>query len=173
MPLPGAVLSSGEGGTQGGPALDTPNQTLASHTQHDQQRSGGHDEVGEANSNTENLEENNTAVGRGQNVVSTRNSSRGKVETVSMMTLTMISLFQETGPDFVMRNIPEYLSNSRFCDLDFLCSDNMVRLWRLQPVLLSFICSRLSLLTVVWLVQSPPSSEIFSEMSTSLAPGST
>ena len=90
-----------------------------------------------------------------------------------MMTLTMISLFQETGPDFVMRNIPEYLSNSRFCDLDFLCSDNMVRLWRLRPVLLSFICSRLSQLTVVWLVQSPPSSEIFSEMSTSPAPGST
>ena len=62
MPLPGAVLSSGEGGTQGGPALDTPNQTLASHTQHDQQRSGGHDEVGEANSKTENLEENNTTA---------------------------------------------------------------------------------------------------------------
>ena len=33
---------------------------------------------------------------------------------------------EETGPDFVIRNIPGYLTGSKYCDLDFLCADNVV-----------------------------------------------
>ena len=34
---------------------------------------------------------------------------------------------QETGPDFVIRNMEDYLTGSKFCDLAFICDDNLVR----------------------------------------------
>ena len=32
---------------------------------------------------------------------------------------------QETGPDFVIRNMEDYLTGSKFCDLAFICDDNL------------------------------------------------
>ena len=39
-----------------------------------------------------------------------------------------VSIFshQETGPDFVIRNMEEFLTGSRYCDLNFVCQGKLV-----------------------------------------------
>ena len=43
-----------------------------------------------------------------------------------LMLMIMTAMLQETGPDFVIRNMEEYLCHSKYCDLAFICSENMV-----------------------------------------------
>ena len=41
--------------------------------------------------------------------------------------MIMIAVFQETGPDFVIGTMEEFLTGSKYCDLAFICDDNLVR----------------------------------------------
>ena len=41
--------------------------------------------------------------------------------------LMLMIMFQETGPDFVIGTMEEFLTGSKYCDLAFICDDNLVR----------------------------------------------
>ena len=38
----------------------------------------------------------------------------------------MTAMLQETGPDFVIGTMEEFLTGSKYCDLAFICDDNLV-----------------------------------------------
>ena len=44
-----------------------------------------------------------------------------------MMLMIMTAMLQETGPDFVIGTMEEFLTGSKYCDLAFICDDNLVR----------------------------------------------
>ena len=43
-----------------------------------------------------------------------------------LMLMIMTAMLQETGPDFVIGTMEEFLTGSKYCDLAFICDNNLV-----------------------------------------------